>query len=424
MKQFAAHVNELEQLLGLAQTSQLWPAALNARIAAALDGQTAASLRRLVPLADRREAGAFFTSSQLSSVLLEGFGASLPSRPFVVDPACGAGNLLVAAVPHLIAVTRPPDSRPHSVSKMLNGIDINERFVAAARLRLRLALMAAGERDPKDLRTVTHASGLDVHPSYAQATNILLNPPFSSIPAPEQCSWATGAINAAALFFLHALEHASEGTEVRAILPDVLRSGSRYRAWRALIDQKAHVTRLETYGRFDTWTDVDVFVLQATVGDGPARKARWTPTKRGTTVGDLFDISVGPVVNFRDPYEGTKKTYLVARDLPVWTTVRALNLSRKWTGVLTTPPFVAIRRTSSSGEQQRARATIINTARPVAVDNHLIVCKPKDGRLETCQELLDLLRSPQTSRWLDRRIRCRHLTVGAVADIPRSGVRS
>jgi hypothetical protein len=38
--------------------------------------------------------------------------------------------------------------------------------------------------------------------------------------------------------------------------------------------------------------------------------------------------------------------------------------------------------------------------------------------LRDCEKLVQVLRRESTTEWLNERIRCRHLTVSAVADIP------
>jgi len=85
------------------------------------------------------------------------------------------------------------------------------------------------------------------------------------------------------------------------------------------------------------------------------------------------------------------------------------------------PPFVVIRRTSSPSDNPRARATIIRGNQSVAVENHLIALKPKSGYVRDCQKLTKMLAKPATDIFLNQRIRCRHLTVSAVKDIPWIG---
>jgi len=54
----------------------------------------------------------------------------------------------------------------------------------------------------------------------------------------------------------------------------------------------------------------------------------------------------------------------------------------------------------------------------VYVDNHLIVLQPKKGGIANCRKLLKLLKTQSTDEWIDSQIRCRHLTVKVVSNIP------
>lgn len=92
--------------------------------------------------------------------------------------------------------------------------------------------------------------------------------------------------------------------------------------------------------------------------------------------------------------------------------------TRRHEGLVYKPPFLVIRRTSRPGHPYRATATVIAGKHPVAVENHLIVCEPQDGKLGTCKELMKQLKTAAVNDYLDAHIRCRHLTVGAVAAIP------
>jgi len=65
------------------------------------------------------------------------------------------------------------------------------------------------------------------------------------------------------------------------------------------------------------------------------------------------------------------------------------------------------------------RATIVRGVRPVAVENHLIVLRPHDHTLRGCRSVVGILESEPASLFLDERLRCRHLTVDAVREIPR-----
>jgi hypothetical protein len=98
--------------------------------------------------------------------------------------------------------------------------------------------------------------------------------------------------------------------------------------------------------------------------------------------------------------------------------VTRISEKRRHEGLAYKPPFVVLRRTSRPGHPYRAAATVILGTKPVAVENHLIVCEPHDKSAETCRALMKQLHTQRVNDFLDQRIRCRHLTVGAVAAIP------
>ena len=257
-------------------------------------------------------------------------------------------------------------------------------------------------------------------PDVRGATHILLNPPFAAVPSQEGCEWATGKVNGAAAFLARVIEQLSADVEISTILPDVLRSGSRYRRWRDVISGRLDLDTPEPQGRFDPWTDVDVFILRGRTR--PAKTNvfpnRWVPSTTGPTVGDRFDISVGPLVDYRSPLEGPRVPYLVSKDFPAWGTIGSVEETRRFSGSLHEGPIVVIPRTSRPGDSYRARAAVVTDRRGIAVENHLLVLKPRRGGTTECRRLMRQLRSQGVNDWLDRAIRCRHLTVGAVASIP------
>ena len=118
------------------------------------------------------------------------------------------------------------------------------------------------------------------------------------------------------------------------------------------------------------------------------------------------------------PAEGPVSPYLHAKHVPHWGEYRAGLETVAFAGRRFSPPFVVIRRTSSPTDQFRALGTLILGDQPVAVENHLLVCLPRFGGLEECRRLLAHLRAPRINRFLNSRIRCRHLTVGVVREIP------
>ena len=206
-----------------------------------------------------------------------------------------------------------------------------------------------------------------------------------------------------------------------AILPDVLRSGSFQHYWRERVSDLAEIIAVRRYGIFDDTADVDVFLLNARRRlSTEAKIKRWPACglTNESTVGDFFDVHVGRVVPHRDRKAGPVRRYIHPRNIPVWKEVGRISEKRRHEGLIYKPPFVVLRRTSRPGHPYRAAATVILGKAPVAVENHLIVCEPHDQSADTCRALMEQLHTQRVNDFLDQRIRCRHLTVGAVAAIP------
>jgi N-6 DNA Methylase len=405
-------------------------------LAQSLDGGCAQRLRELVPRPYRREVGAFFTPSvhraEVASAL-----ADLPPGPYL-DPMCGAGDLLLAASRFL---GEGPDLQAtiEQWSARLFGWDIHPEFIRAAKLRL---LLAAASRNP-----VLSAQSFTEPDQYAlpgiqaddatirlldrqiERTIILINPPYGSCLAPENCEWASGMVSKAALYMQKVIDATGPDCHVVALLPDVLRTGDRYARWRTMIEERTSLTVVKSLGIFDKYTDVDVFLLSARRLSTPieGRKASkssvewWRPScGNHGTIGDRFSIHVGPVVDNRDPHEGPEFPFMIARDLPQQGEAGIPMRVRRFSGRLFTPPFVLLRRTSrpTINDGTRAPGVLITGQDAVAIDNHLLVARPHDGTVDACRRLLLTLQAESTTSFLDQRLRCRHLTVKAVQEIP------
>lgn len=412
---------ELEKLLATSPTNVVW----DNRVEACLNGTAGAELRDRVDISTRRAAGAFFTGSKLSKRLL--LNVPLTGDDFIYDPAMGAGDLLLAAARRL-PIMRTLEGTLRMWGKSLAGTDLQQEFVEAAKVRI--ALLARqrhlGSVNLPDnwndfFPLIRVGDGLEQRGLYSRATHIFMNPPFSISGPLASCKWAGGKISDAALFVVRALEQVEPGTCVRAILPDVLRSGSFQHHWRERVSDLAKVLSVKSYGIFDESADIDVFLLNlARRPDGKSKAQRWPESQKheNETVGDYFEVHVGRVVPHRDKEDGGEHPYIHPRCVPTWTVMRNFSETRKYPGIVYKPPFVVIRRTSRPGHPYRATATVIAGKKPVAVENHLIVCEPKDKELRSCRALMKQLKTEAVNDFLNARICCRHLTVGAVAAIP------
>ena len=392
-----------------------------------VNGFAAEELRRLVSIESRREFGAFFTDSLLADKVLQLLKPSFTKNSFIYDAACGAGNLLISASDYIKKSDINFDDKIH-----LLGTDINEEFVDAAKIRLQInSLLKQPNTTNKIKRLLLHnefsimtGNGLLENEFYAKATHIFVNPPFNQVVVDEKLNWAKGRVSAAALFIDKIIQYSKPGTSIIAILPDVLRSGTRYDKWRAMVDKECEIEKNELLGQFDKYADVDVYAVMMTKRESPftaitmTEKPRAENTNPVKTIDDIFNVCVGPVVDNRDLREGACLPYIVSRGLKGWSTQTYVALTRQHKGKSFKSPFIAIKRTSRMGDAQRAVATIINMPNPVFVDNHLIVLTPKSGTLRDCKKAIEILQNSQTDSWLDEKIRCRHLTVKIVSKIP------
>ena len=384
----------------------------------ALNGGAATELRRLVPYSARREAGAFFTPTTITTATTRLLEGRLTSTSVVYDPACGAGDLLLAAARAFPCGQFGRDAW----SRQLVGRDLFPEFTAAARRRLRLEAFQhkSVNASPEFLRIRT-GCGLSAAAAFRDATHVVVNPPFGRHVAPPEVPWASGRVSEAATFLWRLLCQLRPGTDILAILPDVLRSGTNYAAWRRAIAQRADLKSVHLFDQFDPATNVhaSLFTFVAKEFDDASHMSGWANSqiRAVSRVGDHFDVHVGSLVHFRDPHRGTRYPYVHSRNVPGWSTIRSVHDSRLTTRPPVAPPLVVVRRMSRPGDLERAVAAIVALDEPVILDNHLLTLTPRRGGLRTCQRLLAELKRPATTHVLDQRIRCRHLTISAISDL-------
>jgi hypothetical protein len=387
-----------------------------------LDGRAGRELRSSVALAELRRLGAFFTGDRLADFLV-GRAGDL-DRAKIVDPACGCGDLLLAAARKL-PIRGDLESTLNHWGQFLHGVDRVPEFVEVTRQRLMLLALLRGarmsrRRSPSLIELFPNIVVDDgrKHSYVSVADIVLLNPPYGRVEAPSALDWTSGLVTESALWIAEIVEHLSPGARLIAALPDVLRSGSRYAQWRDTVAKSVRIEHVDSVGQFDALTDVDVFVVSAKRGKRAPRIGWPAAELARVTVGHTCGVMVGPVVDRRDPHEGPFVPYVTTRDLPQ-SGEFVITRKRRFSKRLFRPPFVVVRRTSRPTlDQPRLRPVVIRGTRPVAVENHLVVLEPTERTLDACHRLSDGLIDKATTDWLNDRIRTRHLTVSAVRDIP------
>lgn len=383
-------------------------------------------LRQCLSLEQMREAGSFFTGQDLATKIINSFEKALTSNSRVLDPTCGAGNLLIECSRRL-GVHETLSETLAEWGGVLWGYDIHESFIEASKLRLIIEALNRGvQKDCSVEQAMSYFKNIKVKDALLVAkndltsiTHVAMNPPFSIWKSPNKNYWKQGKINAAGIVFDLFLRNLPKKCNVVAILPEVLRSGSRYNLFRNFCSINM-CAKCIPWGRFNAKTDVDVFILSGVIVAEESQKSILWQEELGEykALSSKFHVCIGPLVAYRDIEVGDEYPYFHSKNTPGWEVLEEIKETRKFQGKVISPPFVIIKRTSSPGDKYRATATIINLKSMVAVENHLIVIKPINNSLKDCKKLLKTLKSDLTNQFLNRRIRLRHLTVQVVKDIP------
>lgn len=365
----------------------------------------------------RHRNGVYFTGDELAATLWSTHLQDLTERSVVYDPACGGASLLMPALMELMR--RNGQER---LQHQVRGFDIQPAFVRLSQARL---AQAPGIQTSAEVWNIQPADFLNDNVSLSEATHVVMNPPFSIVDVVDN-GWASGKTNAAALFVMRALDLMQDGAILLAVLPDVLRSGTRYERWRRKVRSMSEIFSVEVADVFDKHTDVHVFILRLQKLRPSASVERlngaWLTTTKHQdntrSLGSVFDVSVGSVVPHRHPEEGPLMPYLDLGQIRGISELPRVVERRRFGGRPHQGPFVAVRRTSRPEEAPRLKMTLIRDRSLIAVENHIIVLKPRDGSVQTCRRLLRYLRSASVDLYLNEAIRLRHLTVASVKNIP------
>ncbi len=368
------------------------------------------------------ESGVYFSGKSLAKDLVEFSGIDFKEMKVIYDPACGAGDLLGASIENW-RVSESLSKTLKAWEGFIYGSDINKDFVLAAKLRIVLVAIKLGARidfnlreiEKKYLRNIVLEDSFNSDRGFKVADIVIMNPPFHASEAEGSSIYKKGKVNSAAFFLERAADKTKEDCSLIAILPDVIRSGTRYGPVRALVNAKWG-GELLSRGRFNRFADVDVFFMHGSplVPKG----VFWEPERSAKVVDDICSVNVGSVVPHRHLEEGTEVAFVCAKTTRVGQIKKRIVTKRRFEGRLFYPPFVVVRRTSSPRDKLRAASSVILGDRPVAVENHLLVVKPKSNSSEECIKIMNYFHSSLVNRYLNEVICCRHLTVNSIKNIP------
>jgi len=395
-----------------------------------LNGHPAEAVNEILGRPRRRREGLYFSGSRWGQLVADALPTERCER--VVDPACGIGDLLLATARHL-PLGPTLEATLRAWSSRLVGVDLHGPFLALAWHRLQALAMdrhglvhphlRLGTMCPASFRV---ANSLREKWRLRAGDGVVMNPPFQAIAAPLGTINGTGRVTAALAFLERAIGHAPPGVHVVALVPEVIRSGSRYARLRDWLAQRCQQLHFKAHGQFSEEANIDVALLVATTRSPTSRlilvdeanaasKAPAAAVVR--RLGDVCSVHVGAVVPHRTRKNGPRQPYIAVVDVTPWEETSPTR-TVGYRASTHAPPFVVVRRTSGPRDKERVRATIVRGEAPILVENHLLVLTPNVHSVRACRELAAALKRPQTSSWLNERIRCRHLTVGAVREIP------
>jgi len=296
---------------------------------------------------ERRRRGAFMTPPQLAELAARESVDRWSGRgvPVVLDPACGTGNLLVAAAERLSA----RGASPLVIAARLKGVEIDAEAARIARTRLE-ALLGGGASVRRALaRGIRVADTVRVPASWLRCDVVVANPPFlgqlrrgTVVDRAAAARWRArlgeavrGYADPAAAFLLLSVRSLRPGGRAAVILPRPMLAAASAQEIRDEVDRVARLERIWMDDRFSFDAGTRVCILSLSVPRIGARatshaltihgevqatlpwkfwSGRWgaaaaasagvpaLEVREGGRVGDLANVTA----DFRDQYYGLR----------------------------------------------------------------------------------------------------------------------
>lgn len=390
-----------------------------------MNGHATDFVYNTLSLSDRRSHGVFFSGASWAKKILA--GRDLTGWQRFVDPSVGVGDLLLE-VCRSLPLNKTANETIKDWADRLVAVDLRKSFLDIAWMRVQALVFHRHAAEKGQSNKIIFkelpdnflvGDALEIDLQLTPNDCVVMNPPYQRIQAPENSFAGKGKRSAAALHLEHIIRTAPPGVGIFALIPDVLRSGSSYAKFRMELTNLINLISFEPFGAFGTQADIDVAILVATSKAPEEVFIEPDPEVcNELCVEEFFSVSVGPVVPHRTPTNGKLCGYLTAKNAAVGQEIKAASEFATYNCRIERGPFVIVRRTSSPSDKKRARSTLFSSREETLVENHLLILKPKDRKISTCRLLLNVLDHERTDAWLNHRIRCRHLTVGAIKSLP------
>ena len=388
-----------------------------------LNGGTDEFIQKEVNKEDLKASGIFFTDKKRGAYLAGKIvNSSRPADKLILDPTCGAGDLLLSCA-RLLPIKSTLESTLAYWGKILHGYDIHSSLIQIAKKRLiLLASYRTKEQFNKSNNHNDYFRGIKAGnflktEALKSDFDIIANPPFHSQKAPNEYPFSRGDTNSAALILYKCLELLPSNCRIATVLPDVIRSGSRYKKLILHTNLILKNQKIRIESKFSKTVDVDVITLYGQKRKH-TKKLVVLNNENKPTLQNWFKVSVGSSVPHRHIALGDNYPFITAKDIKI-SPIRNEDLNHiQCSTTVFKAPFVVMRRTSSPSDTNRLFVVLVSGEDLYAVENHVLVIKPKDNQDESCVKLLSYLKSETCLSWLNQRIRCRHFTVAAIKEIP------
>lgn len=202
--------------------------------------------------ATRLREGRHYTPDLLARVLWDEVTKSGHEPGRVVDPACGAGALLLPPLRDLVRESDEPAATLATAADSIRGTDTDEIGVWLGNAVLAAELLPLWARVPEDRRRALPQL-LSVGDGLATADDqprvVVMNPPYGRVRLTPQdrARWQEslyGHANRYGLFLHAAVERVASGGLVAAIIPTSFLGGAYYQRLRSYIAREAPLERL------------------------------------------------------------------------------------------------------------------------------------------------------------------------------------
>jgi adenine-specific DNA-methyltransferase len=200
----------------------------------------------------RLREGRHYTPDGLAETLWHDIAEFEPACGSVLDPACGAGALLLPAIRRLVTSSQDPALLLATVVRRVAGTDTDPVAVWLGNALLAAELLPVWVRLPESERRplprlLKTADGLA--PAADQPQIVVMNPPYGRVrlDSVARTRWQKslyGHANRYALFLHAAIERVAQNGLVAAVVPTSFLGGAYYQRLRTFISERAPLLRV------------------------------------------------------------------------------------------------------------------------------------------------------------------------------------